>query len=223
MIVDGISILTLIAAQEEYGVALKAIIPDAKIIGVGPIESAFNTTKILMSLGHQNMLPDIIFSVGTAGSAILDQAELYQISSVTYRDMDCRVFGFEKGVTPFVNYPAEIQLPVLFDDIPTANLSSGAMIIAKQAEALISFKDIPEDCVDMETYSIARIGYDFKIPVIGLRGISDGKENVIGIKSWENYLSFIDEKISHYCKRMLTETTNLMNIISHYKINTDND
>lgn len=217
MIINGVSILTLIAAKAEYGQALQQIVPDAHIIGVGPIEATFSTTKILMQLHSENKLPDIIFSIGTAGSLILDQGELYQISSVAYRDMDARAFGFDKGVTPFAHYPAEFTLPYLFEDLPKASLSSGAMIINKQDESAISFKDISQDCVDMETYAIARVGYDFQIPVIGLRGISDGKQDSVGIATWEEYLHIIDQKISDFYKRVQKETSPLTRIISQSK------
>jgi adenosylhomocysteine nucleosidase len=217
MIIDGVSILTLIAAKSEYGTAMKAVIPDAEIIGVGPVEAAFNTTKILMDKKQQKTLPDIIFSIGTAGSSTLNQADLYQISSVSYRDMNASAFGFEKGVTPWVDYPAMFALPILFDDVPTASLSTGGAVIDKQGSAGVTFDDIQADCVDMETYSIARVGYDFKIPLIGLRGISDGKEDSSGVQTWEQYLVTIDEKIANFYKRVLTETASLMRIISEEK------
>jgi len=198
MLIENTPTLTFIAASAEYGHKMKSACPNAEIIGVGPIEAAFNVTRILMKHQHNNTLPKLLFSVGTAGSQTLEQGALYQINRVSYRDMDARAFGFDKGVTPFVNYPAEFQLPVLLDTIPTASLSTGAMIIDKQGSAALRFDDINADCVDMETYSIARIAHYFNIPLIALRGISDGKENAHGIQTWEAYLEIIDTKIAEY-------------------------
>ncbi|MEN9568184.1 MAG: hypothetical protein RLZZ69_3380 [Cyanobacteriota bacterium] len=76
MIINGISILTLIAARLEYGQEMQKQEINPEFIGVGPIEATFNTTKILMKKKHHNKIPDVIFSVGTAGSAVLKQAGL---------------------------------------------------------------------------------------------------------------------------------------------------
>lgn len=217
MIIDGISILTLVAAQSEYGQQMANYAINPEFIGVGPIEATFNTTKILMQKQFDHRLPDIIFSVGTAGSHYLKQSELYQISSVSYRDMNAVAFGFEKGVTPFANYPATFNLPILFNDMPTASIATGASIINKQGCSGISFADIHADCVDMETYAIARVAYGFNIPVIGLRGISDGNENSNGIASWEEYLHIIDEKIARFYARLHTESSRLVHIIAEAK------
>jgi adenosylhomocysteine nucleosidase len=217
MIINGISILTVIAAQSEYGVKMTELGINPEFIGVGPLEAAFRTTQILTQKQFNNTLPDVIFSVGTAGSNSLKQAHLYQINSVSYRDMNAVAFGFDKGVTPFADYPAIFKMPVLFPDMPTASIATGASVINKQGCAGITFDDIDADCVDMETYSVARVAYAFNIPIIGLRGISDGKENSQGIASWEEYLHIIDVKIADFYKRLQNETPSLMRIIGEAK------
>jgi adenosylhomocysteine nucleosidase len=217
MIINGVSVLTLIAAQSEYGTKMTAAGIQPEFIGVGPIEASFNTSKTLMQKQFDNKLPDIIFSVGTAGSATLNQAELYQITSASYRDMNAIAFGFPKGVTPFADYPAIFELPALFKDMPTASIATGACVINKQGCAGITFADIDADCVDMETYAVMRVAHGFKIPVIGLRGISDGKYDSHGIASWEEYLSVIDTKIANFYDRLHNESTCLMRVIAEAK------
>ena len=103
-------ILFLMAAPAEYGAALKSRI-DPLFIGVGPVEAAINTTRILSGLAARNALPDLVISLGSAGSARLEQTEIYQAVSVSYRDMDASPLGFEKGVTPFVDHAVEVLLP----------------------------------------------------------------------------------------------------------------
>lgn len=217
MIVNGVQILTVIAAQSEYGIKMTELGINPEFIGVGPLESAFRMTQILTQKQFNNTLPDIIFSVGTAGSHSLEQTNLYQINSVSYRDMNAVAFGFDKGVTPFADYPAVFKLPVLFSDIPTASLATGASVVNKQGCAGVTFADIDADCVDMETYSVARVAHAFNIPMIGLRGISDGKEESQGIASWEEYLHMIDIKIADFYQRLQNETTSLMKIIGEAK------
>lgn len=203
LVIHGKTILTLIAAQAEYGTAMQQLDINPEFIGVGPIEAAFNTTQILFEKQKSATLPDFIFSIGTAGSSKLNQAELYQISSVSYRDMDASAFGFPKGTTPFTDYPAQFNLPTLLPDMPTASLATGASVINQQGTSGQKFSDIDADCVDMESYAIARVAHHFNIPLIGLRGISDGKENSNGIASWEEYMHVIDQKIADYYNRLI--------------------
>ncbi len=50
--------------------------------------------------------------------------------------------------------------------------------------------------VEMETFAILRACMSFGIPLIGLRGISDGKEEVRHVSDWTEYLHVIDEKLA---------------------------
>jgi adenosylhomocysteine nucleosidase len=221
MIIDGVSILTLIAATSEYGQKMQQAGINPEFIGIGPIEASFNTTKILMEKKLNNKLPDVIFSVGTAGSDCLTQATLYQINTASYRDMNAVAFGFDKGVTPFADYPKTFHLKTLFKDMPTATIATGASVINKQGCSGVTFADIDADCVDMETYAVIRVAYHFNIPVIGLRGISDGKHESKGIASWEEYLTTIDSKIADFYMRLHTESTPLVRVIAEAKATLD--
>ncbi|MEM6603548.1 MAG: 5'-methylthioadenosine/S-adenosylhomocysteine nucleosidase [Pseudomonadota bacterium] len=212
MIINGIRIMTLMAAEAEYGDYMKAAEINPKIIGVGPIEAAFNTTRFIMEAIQADKKPDIIFSVGSAGSNILKRGEIYQIHAVSYRDMDASPFGFKRGVTPFVDYPATFELPILFQDAPKASLSTGAAIIDASGSTGNKFEDISEECVDMESYAVCRAALHFKIPVIGLRGITDGEEQVQGEECWKEYLQVIDQKITGYYERIRKDSSSLVTI-----------
>ncbi|MGO6908659.1 5'-methylthioadenosine/S-adenosylhomocysteine nucleosidase, partial [Rhizobium ruizarguesonis] len=74
--------------------------------GVGPVEAAIALSKTLARLDAVDDLPDLVVSLGSAGSAKLEQTEIYQVTSVSYRDMDASPLGFEKGKTPFLDLPA---------------------------------------------------------------------------------------------------------------------
>lgn len=217
MIINGIRIMTLMAAQAEFGDNMKLAGVDPTFIGVGPIEASYNTTKAIMNAIKEDKKPDIIFSVGSAGSASLEQSKLYQISSVSYRDMNAVAFGFDKGVTPFADYPASFDMPCLFSDIPKASLSTGGDIIDTQGTSGRSFNDIDADAVDMETYAIKRICDGFSIPVIGIRGISDGQEPSEGYKTWEEYLHIIDKNIAAFYERLSADSSSLVTLASSQK------
>ena len=96
------SILYVMAADAEYGPHLQARFTPL-VCGVGPVESAVNLTRALTS-----ERPHIVISLGSAGSRTLEQAEVYEVASVSYRDMDASPLGFEKGRTPFLDLPAEL-------------------------------------------------------------------------------------------------------------------
>ncbi len=56
--------------------------------------------------------------------------------------------------------------------------------------------------VDMETYAHLRAAMAHDIPLIGLRGISDGKEELRHVGDWTEYLHVIDEKLAAAVDRL---------------------
>jgi adenosylhomocysteine nucleosidase len=188
--IAGRQVLFVMAADAEYGVFLRTRISPL-MTGVGPVEAAVVLTKELARLALHDDLPDLVVSLGSAGSAKLDQAEVYQVSSVSYRDMDASAFGFEKGKTPFLDLPIAVELPLRIPGIPTATLSTGANVVSGAA-----YQSIDADMVEMETFAILRACQSFDVPLIGLRGISDGRHDVNHIDDWTQYLHIIDKKLA---------------------------
>jgi len=188
--IGGISVLFVMATEHEYGPHLKARI-DPLITGVGPVEAAAATGAALASLSHHGALPDLIFTLGSAGSRHLDHAEIYQVASVAYRDMDCSPLGFERGLTPFLDEPAVIPIAHRIPELPEATLSSGANIVSGAA-----YDAVGSDMVDMETYAVLRAARRFRLPMIGLRGITDGRAELTGFHDWAEYLHVVDEKLA---------------------------
>jgi adenosylhomocysteine nucleosidase len=184
------SILFVMAADAEYGPHLRKRITPL-MTGVGPIEAAIVLSHALTKLQAEDKLPNLIVSLGSAGSRSLEQTEVYQVSSVAYRDMDASPLGFERGRTPFLDHPAIIPLPLRIPDMPEAALSTGGNIVSGAAYDLVE-----ADMVDMETFAVMRCCQLFGIPLIGLRGISDGKEELKHVDNWTEYLHVIDEKLA---------------------------
>ena len=185
-----LSILFVMATEMEYGEHLKRRITPV-ITGVGPVEAAIGTAAALGELERVGTPPDLVCSLGTAGSAKLDHAGIYQVASVSYRDMDASLIGFEKGVTPFTDQPAVIPIPDRIPDVPAASISTGANIISGAG-----YDAIPADMVDMETYSVLRASRSFEVPMIGLRAISDGRSDLTGLHDWTAFLHILDEKLA---------------------------
>ncbi|PYB77833.1 5'-methylthioadenosine/S-adenosylhomocysteine nucleosidase [Rhizobium wuzhouense] len=188
--IAGRQVLFVMAADAEYGVFLRTRISPL-MTGVGPVEAAVVLTRELARLAIHDDLPDLVVSLGSAGSARLEQAEVYQVSSVSYRDMDASAFGFEKGKTPFLDLPVAVELPLRIPGIPIASLSTGANVVSGAA-----YQSIDADMVEMETFAILRACQSFGVPLIGLRGISDGRHDVNHIDDWTQYLHIIDKKLA---------------------------
>ena len=111
--------------------------------------------------------------------------------------MDASPLGFEKGATPFLDLPATVRLPFRIPGIRQASLSTGGAIITGAA-----YEAIGADMVDMETFACLRACQLFDIPLIGLRGISDGAADLRHVGDWTEYLHVIDEKLADAVTRL---------------------
>jgi adenosylhomocysteine nucleosidase len=186
----GLAVLLVMATEQEYGEHLRRLI-DPLITGVGPIEAAASLGAALGVLAERGGLPDLVVSLGSAGSRTLDHAGVYQVSSVCYRDMDASALGVERGVTPFLDEPAVAEIPLLIPGVPTASISTGGAIISGAA-----YDAIASDMVDMESYAVYRTARRFGLPMVGLRGVSDGRNDLTGLHDWTEYLHVLDERLA---------------------------
>ncbi|MFD1883128.1 5'-methylthioadenosine/S-adenosylhomocysteine nucleosidase [Paracoccus pacificus] len=186
--IAGHDVLFVMAAEAEYGPALRARISPL-MTGVGPVESAVVLAAYLARIKN---LPDLVVSLGSAGSARLPQGAVFQAGSVAYRDMDASALGFPRGQTPFLDLPPVVHLPLRLPDVPVASLSTGADIVSGPA----AYARIAEDMVDMESWAVLRACQHFRLPMIGLRGISDGAAELSHIGDWTQYLHHIDQRLA---------------------------
>ncbi|MEQ1937436.1 5'-methylthioadenosine/S-adenosylhomocysteine nucleosidase [Mesorhizobium sp. CN5-321] len=188
--IDGKSVLFVMAVEAEYGPHLNRLFQPL-MTGVGPVEAAVRMGVELARLSTEHALPDLVVSLGSAGSRRLEQTEIYQAVSVGYRDMDASPLGFEKGRTPFLDLPAAVPLPFRIPGIDEATLSTGGAVVSGDA-----YDAIDADMVDMETFAILRACQQFALPLIALRAISDGATELRHVGDWTEYLHVIDEKLA---------------------------
>ena len=189
-------VLYVMAAEAEYGARLRARIRPL-ICGVGPVEAAISTTMALFAHEAAGERPDLVVSLGSAGSATLEQGAIYQVGSVSWRDVDATALGFAPGTTPFLEEKAEVALPTPIDGLPTARLSTGSNVVSGTA-----YGAIDADMVDMETHAVRRACARFGVPMIGLRGISDGRDALTGMGDWTRLLATIDEGLAGAVDRL---------------------
>lgn len=184
------SILYVMAADPEYGPHLRARIAPL-MCGVGPVEAAISVTRALAEAQTGPGLPDLVVSLGSAGSATLEHTGVYQAASVSYRDMDATALGFARGATPFLDLPAVLPLKPEIPGLVPARLSTGANVVSGAG-----YDTIDADMVDMESFAVLRACQAFGVPLVVVRGISDGVSELTGISDWTRDLSIIDEKLA---------------------------
>lgn len=184
--------LFVMATDHEYGRCLaERFVP--LMTGVGPVEAAIGTTQALAGMAE---LPDLVVSIGSAGSRRLPLGSIWQVASVSWRDMDATRIGVAKGVTPFADHPAEMPLATPID-WPVARLSTGANIVGGG-----DYDGIDADMVDMETFAVLRACGRFGVPVMGLRGISDGPGELEALGGWTAMLGVLDERLAEVVDRL---------------------
>jgi adenosylhomocysteine nucleosidase len=110
---------------------------------------------------------------------------------VSYRDMNASVLGFPKGETPYPRLPAILPLSHGPAALPTARLATGGSVVSGAG-----YDAVDADMVDMETFAVVRAAARFGVPVIGLRGVSDGRTDLSRLEHWTDALAGIDLRLA---------------------------
>ena len=189
-LVDTRRTLFVMATQQEYGPALQARI-DPLMCGVGPIEASLTMGIHLQRIRDRGEPLDLVVSLGSAGSRICALGTVYQVSEVSWRDIDATRLGVPKGVTPFLDRPARIPIPTPLPGIPAATLSTGGTVLGPD-----DYADLGSAMADMETFAVLRACERFGVPMLGLRGISDGLDDLGAMGDWTDRLDLIDTRLA---------------------------
>lgn len=190
--IAGLRLLFVMAARAEYGAHLQArFVP--LFTGVGPVEGGVATARALA------MTPvDLVVSLGSAGSRSLPQGAVYQALTVGYRDMDASALGFAPGQTPFLDLPPVVPLTLRVPGVPQARLSTGGNVVSGAG-----YDRIDAEMVDMETYAVLRACQGAGVPLVALRGISDGAQTLERLSDWTEYLPLVDARLAEAVDRLL--------------------
>lgn len=200
--IGDVAVLPVMAAPAEYGQNLQARIRPL-ITGIGPVEGAVALTAELARREATGDMPDLVVVLGSCGSRDLDHAVVYQVTSVDYRDMDASLLGFPKGITPLLDMPAVLNMPCRLKGVPMARLSTGANVVSGEG-----YDGVNADMVDMETFAYLRASQTFCVPLLALRGVSDGKAELSRLEDWTSTLDQVDVNLAHAWDKLVEALEN---------------
>jgi len=164
--------------------------------GIGKVNAAMSTTILL-----QQFKPDYVLNTGSAGGYLesLNVGDIVISTEVRHHDVDVTVFGYEYGQVP--GMPAAFEADPLL--VKVAENSGNQITDIQIAKGLIvtgdSFMNDPNRvqfvrdqfeeliAVEMEAAAIAQVCYQFGVPFVVIRALSDiaGKESDV---SFEQFL-----------------------------------
>lgn len=185
--------------------------------GIGKVNAAMSTAILL-----ERYEPDAVINTGSAGgfNPSLNVGDIVISTEVRHHDVDATIFGYEYGQVP--QMPPAYQADKRLREIAESCISNQEGIQAVQGliatgDSFMSdaarveavremFPDI--QAVEMEAAAIAQVAYQFRIPFVIIRSLSDiaGKESDV---SFEQYLE----------KAAVNSASMVMNIVEKIKNN----
>ena len=184
--------------------------------GIGKVNAAIGTTLLLSSFN-----PDCVINTGSAGGLDPDLAvgDVVISSEVRHHDVDVTSFGYEMGQMPGFP-PAFLPDPLLVDvatdsirnvdGVQTVHglIATGDSFMSCEERVAEIRRHFPElKAVEMEAAAIAQTCYQFGVPFIIIRALSDiaGKESNLSFKS------FLEIAATHSAKMVSDMVETLVN------------
>ena len=180
--------------------------------GIGKVNAAMSTAILL-----EKYEPALIINTGSAGgyAPSLQVGDVVISTEVVHHDVDATIFGYKYGQVP--------QMPASFaaDEklIETAEAAAASLVGMSSGKGMIatgdSFMNDPERvefvrkqfpeliAVEMEAAAIAQVAYQFGVPFVVLRALSDiaGQESNI---SFDKFLETAAVNSSELVIQMLS-------------------
>ena len=156
---------------------------DVLYTGVGKVNATFALTRKFGKLG--SYIPySLVINYGTAGSRKIKKGKLVDCTKFIQRDMDVTGLGFMRGETPFEDDPPiTIETPKdVFNPIGRrATCGSGDNFVEDKTNYY-------GEVVDMEAYALAKVCYQYDVPFISFKYITDGADEQAHV-DWESNLA----------------------------------
>ncbi|MFT8320194.1 MAG: 5'-methylthioadenosine/S-adenosylhomocysteine nucleosidase [Bacillus sp. (in: firmicutes)] len=164
--------------------------------GIGKVNAAMSTTILL-----QTFKPDYLINTGSAGglNPDLHVGDVVISTEVRHHDVDATIFGYEYGQVPQMppSFQAQETLIKIAEEsakeigdhaVVKGLITTGdSFINDPERAAFIKSKFTGLQAVEMEAAAIAQVAYQYELPFVIIRSLSDiaGKESNI---SFDQYL-----------------------------------
>ena len=167
--------------------------------GVGKVNATFKLTQKFGKFGSH--IPyDLVINYGTAGSRKIKKKTLVDCTKFVQRDMDVTGLGFMRGETPFEQDPPVMIQPQNIDFNPigrNATCGTGDCFVEDKSQYY-------GEVVDMEAYALAKVCYNYDIPFISFKYITDGADE----QAHEDWEANLADGIVEFKKKVLDKLEN---------------
>ncbi len=139
--------------------------------GVGKVNASYRLMKALSAWRHEKGKdPDLVLSLGSAGSTHFNFGEVVNCTRFIQRDFDTTDLGSQPYETPFEETSVCLENGIAFDGFSQGVCGSGDNFVTK-GEAC------DWNLVDMEAYALAKICCCEKVPFACFKYITDGADD----------------------------------------------
>ena len=166
---------------------------DVIYTGVGKINATMTLVDRLTDYNY--VKPDLVINYGTAGSRKIKKKTLVDCTKFVQRDMDVTGLGFLRGETPFEQDPPVIIQPQNIDFNPigrNATCGTGDCFVEDKSQYY-------GEVVDMEAYALAKVCYNYDVPFISFKYITDGADE----QAHEDWEANLADGIVEFKKKVL--------------------
>ena len=184
-------ILIVSALEVETQGQLKDL--DVLYTGVGKVNATMALVGRLTDYNYAK--PDLVINYGTAGSRKIKKKTLVDCTKFVQRDMDVTGLGFLRGETPFEQDPPVIIQPQHIDFNPigrNATCGTGDCFVEDKSQYY-------GEVVDMEAYALAKVCYNYGVPFISFKYITDGADE----QAHEDWEANLADGIVEFKKKVL--------------------
>jgi len=148
--------------------------------GIGKVNAAITATLLI-----QYFKPDFILFSGVAGATdpTLNIGDIVISTDLIQHDFNLTEFGYKKGQLPGTKQQALPASPELLEktkkltfnqtSLHFGRIISGDQFISTRKEKIHLGKEFNALCVDMESAAVAQVCYNFNMPFLIIRSISD--------------------------------------------------
>ena len=166
---------------------------DVLYTGVGKVNATMALVGRLTDYNYAK--PDLVINYGTAGSRKIKKKTLVDCTKFVQRDMDVTGLGFLRGETPFEQDPPVIIQPQHIDFNPigrNATCGTGDCFVEDKSQYY-------GEVVDMEAYALAKVCYNYGVPFISFKYITDGADE----QAHEDWEANLADGIVEFKKKVL--------------------